>query len=181
MSYRLTPRVNLPLKKYDSISSNMGAISTFDGKEWGMHLGVDFDVQAGTQVFAIGRGRVVYAAMHPGKLKEDGTIEKRNWGGIVIIAHKHPLIKKVFYSLYGHVGKCLVKKGDAVEEDTVVGVIAPAMTEANGLWETEHLHFAIYTGPFKGRVLPGYFRKENFATEIEHWKEPLEFIEKYAS
>jgi len=53
---------------------------------------------------AVGRGKVVYSACHP------GSKEKRNWGNVIIIAHKHPKTKKVFFSLYGHLAERLVKK-----------------------------------------------------------------------
>lgn len=181
MAYRTTPKLAFPLENSDAISSNFGTLHTFDGEDWGMHLGVDLGVQAGTQVFSIGRGVVVYAAIHPGVMSDDGKIKKRNWGGIVIVAHKNPATKSNFFSVYGHLGKCLVKKGDAVELGTVIGVIGKAMSPENGLWEDEHLHFGIYSGPFNGKVLPGYFKKDNETTRPEYWQEPLSFVKNYGA
>jgi len=76
----------------------------YDGIFWGKHLGEDCNTRAGVKVMAVGRGKVVYSACHP------GSKEKRNWGNVIIIAHKHPKTKKVFFSLYGHLAERLVKK-----------------------------------------------------------------------
>jgi murein DD-endopeptidase MepM/ murein hydrolase activator NlpD len=128
---------------------------------------------------AIGKGIVVYSSIHLGKLAKDGTIKKRNWGGVVIIAHHNTKNKLNFFSVYGHLGKCLLKKGDVIDAGKVIGTIGKSMTPKNGLWEEEHLHFGIYTGPFDGKVLPGYYKKEAELTKMEYWQEPISFIKDY--
>lgn len=179
MALRSASKLNFPLEKYDTVSSNFGSLQTFDGEDWGMHLGVDFLAPAGTQVFSIGKGIVVYSAIHPGKISDKGEIEKRNWGGVIIIAHRSAKNKLNFFSVYGHMGKCLVKKGDVVERGDTIGTIGKSMSAENGFWEEEHLHFGLYVGPFDGKVLPGYFKKESELTKLEYWKEPINFIKSY--
>lgn len=162
-----------------NISSAFQERNIFDKRFWGIHLGIDIGVLAGTEVFSAGRGVVVYSKLHPGEFSPDEKILKRNWGGIVIIAHKDIKKKKIFYSLYGHLGKRYVKKGDSVEIGELLGTIGKSMTESNGIWEDEHLHFAIYDGPYHAKVLPGYYNKDADLENLKYWKEPLEFIKKY--
>lgn len=181
MAYRITPKLIFPIGNFKNISSVFGEVNVFDKKLWGKHLGVDISAPHDTKVFAIGRGMVVYSKLHLGEFSADGKILKRNWGGIIIIAHKRPETKKVFYSLYGHLGKRYVKRGDTIEMGDLIGTIGKSLTESNGAWEEEHLHFGIYSGPFHNRVLPGYYRgEEDKATKLEDWGEPISFIKSYS-
>jgi murein DD-endopeptidase MepM/ murein hydrolase activator NlpD len=182
---RETTQLILPLGKITKRNISLKFNDQFTEKkrkeiiDWGRHMGVDIKASAGTKVFCIGRGTVVYSKIHPGEFSPEGKVQKRNWGGIVIIAHEKPKNKKIFYSLYGHLGKRFVKKGDSVEMGEMIGTIGKSMTESNGIWKEEHLHLAIYTGPFHDRVLPGYYKKENKITKILYWKDPLNFISRY--
>lgn len=114
---------------------------------------------------------------------EDGTLIqglRRNWGGIVIVAHKNPRTGKVFFSLYGHLVDLQVSKGDRVEQGEILGVVAEAVTEDNGMWGEAHLHFGIFVGPWMGRVLPGYWSgPTDSRTRLEWWCNPLIFLENY--
>ncbi len=179
MPFRNTPALNFPVGNFKNTSSKFLQRNSYDGKDWGIHLGVDFASRAETKVFTIGRGIVVYSKLHPGEFSETEKIIQRNWGGIIIIAHKNPRTKKNFYSLYGHLGKRFVKKGDYVEMGDLIGTVGKAMSESNGIWETEHLHFAIYSGPFHLKVLPGYYKEGEETTKIEYWKNPIDFIDNY--
>lgn len=181
MAYRYTPNLTAPIGNFKNISLPFREPSMYDKKFWGMHLGVDIAAKEETRVFAIGRGTVVYSKLHAGEFSEDGKILKRNWGGIVIIAHKNPRDKKIFYSLYGHLGKRFVKPGDKIEMGDLIGMVGKSMSESNGGWEEEHLHFAIYAGPFHARVLPGYYREEESTTHLEDWIDPINFINNYSA
>jgi murein DD-endopeptidase MepM/ murein hydrolase activator NlpD len=184
MAYRLTPNLIFPIGNFKNISSGFGEMNVYDKKLWGKHLGIDISVPCDTKVFSVGRGIVVYSKLHPGEFSEEGDILKRNWGGIVIIAHKEPRTKEVFYSLYGHLGKRFVKRGDSIEMGGIIGTIGRSLSESNGAWEEEHLHFGVYTGPYHGKVLPGYFKERadgESVTEVEYWKEPVSFIKNYNS
>ena len=179
MTSRNTPKLIYPIENTNNVSSKFRDGNFSGGKDWGIHLGVDIPASFETKVFSIGRGNVVYSKLHPAKLSEDGKIDEMNWGGIVIIAHKNPKTKKVFYSLYGHLGKRYVKKGDNIEMGELIGTIGKSASESNGGWKEEHLHFGIYHGPFHERVLQGYLNEKSENTKMEYWSEPLMFIDEY--
>lgn len=170
----------LPIGNLKKISDNFLDRNFYDQKLWGTHLGVDIDAQADTKVFSIGRGVIVYSKLHPGEFSGDGKIIRRNWGGILIIAHKNPKNKKVFYSLYGHLGKRYFKKGDPVEMGELIGTVGKSMSESNGIWENEHLHFAIYEGPYHEKVLPGYYKESIDTAKLEYWQNPIKYIRNYS-
>lgn len=172
MAYLLTRKIEFPLEIYKVNSYKFHQNCTYNGINWGIHLGEDINRSAGAKVKCIGRGKVVYSALHAGRK------EKPNWGNIIIVAHKNPKTKNAFFSLYGHLGKRLVEKSERVEMGQIIGTIGKAKTPENGWWEEEHLHFAIYTGPWKGRVLPGYWEKGNKRTKLSYWQNPTEFIKK---
>ncbi|MBI4812798.1 M23 family metallopeptidase [Candidatus Falkowbacteria bacterium] len=173
MAYPHASNLIFPLDNYRVNSYRFGQKCTYHKVFWGVHLGEDINRPSGTRVKSIGRGRVVYSALHP------GTKEKGNWGNIVIIGHKHPKTKKVFYSLYAHLNRRNVRNGQKVEMGKVIGVVGKKNTSANGWWPDEHLHFAIYIGPWKRKVLPGYWREDQKLTELSYWEEPTEFVKKY--
>jgi murein DD-endopeptidase MepM/ murein hydrolase activator NlpD len=179
MAYRNTPILNFPIGNFKNVSLEFGRPSTYDQTYWGLHLGVDIEAAKDTKIFSIGRGIVVYSKIHPGEFSENGKIIQRNWGGIIIIAHKNPVTKKIFYSVYGHLGKRYLKKGDSVELGDLIGTVGKSMSESNGIWENEHLHLAIYSGPFHGKVLPGYYKEEREVTRLEYWHEPISYIKEY--
>lgn len=174
MAYLVTPKVIFPLEHYQVNGSPFGKRTVLDGVSWGVHLGEDCVVPAGTDVRAIGRGRVVYAALHV------GSEEKGNWGHIIIIRHKRPRSKGVFYSLYAHLGSVFKRIGDKVELGEPLGFIGESLTQENGFWEA-HLHFALYVGPWMDEVLPGYWKDGDGRTRPEWWKVPSEFIQNYNS
>jgi murein DD-endopeptidase MepM/ murein hydrolase activator NlpD len=172
MAYRNTPKVQFPLEHYQVNGLPFGKRSVLDGVLWGIHLGEDIMVKAGTDVCAIGRGTVVYAAFHA------GDAEKGNWGHVIIIRHRHPKRKQVFYSLYGHLGTSYKRIGDTVDIGEPLGFIGEGYTAENGFWEA-HLHFAVYTGPWQKHVLPGYWKDGDTRTRPEWWVVPSEFIANY--
>jgi|GEM_PF-599413 len=148
-----------PVKGFTDNSYKFG--EEVDG--WGRHLGQDYAVKAGTLVTSIAEGKVVYSHLHP------ATEEKKNWGNVVIIAHKYK--GKLVFSLYGHLGERLVELGTEVEKGQQIGTVGKGYTPENGNWE-EHLHFAIFRGDFLGQVLPGYDPPGN----IKEWIDPMEFL-----
>jgi len=85
------------------------------------HAGVDLKASVGTDVFAANDGRVVYA--------------KENYmeGKLLIIDHGAGI-----FSVYMHLSKFLVKKGDFVRKGQPV-----AMTGKSGRTRGPHLHFGI--------------------------------------
>ncbi|MDP2838191.1 MAG: M23 family metallopeptidase [Candidatus Moranbacteria bacterium] len=166
------PKLVFPLDSYLVNGAPFGKRAAHDGVFWGVHLGEDCVVPAGTDVRAIGRGKVVYAALHP------GTADKGNWGHIVIIAHRRPRTKEIFHSLYAHLGTSFKRIGETVECGEPLGFIGEAFTLENGFWEA-HLHFAVYVGPWSDEVLPGYWKEGEVRTRPEWWRVPSEFITEY--
>lgn len=142
---------------------------------WARHLGDDVVVDAGTPVVAIGAGAVVWAETRP------GSSERRNWGGVIVVGHQNKHQTEAFYSVYGHIMDLTVKVGDRVEAGQEVGKVAAGSTLENGFWKTPHLHFAIYAGPWKNDILPGYARPFARRTRFKWWKEPQAFIAAYNS
>ena len=173
MAYLTTPKIIFPLEQYVVDGTPFGKRVVRDDVLWGIHLGEDCTVPAGTDVWAIGRGKVVYAALHP------GTKEKGNWGHIIIIRHKHTKTRSIFYSVYAHLGVSFKRIGEKVELGEPLGFIGESNTPENGFWEA-HLHFAIYTGPWKDEVLPGYWKEGEKRTRPEWWQSPSEFIRQYS-
>lgn len=143
------------------------------GLLWATHLGDDVVASPGTPVAVIGQGEVVWSEVRP------GSHMKPNWGGIVIVRHHN---FQTFYSVYGHMKNLSVKKGERVIGGQKLGVVAEGNTPENGWWQTPHLHFAIYTGPWRDRVLPGYARPDDWLrvsprrTRRQWWHNPQEFI-----
>lgn len=142
---------------------------------WARHLGDDVVADAGTLVKAIGDGEVVWAEIRP------GTVERRNWGGVVIVGHQDKRDASAFYSVYGHITDLAVKVGDSVAAGQAVGTVAAGATPENGFWKIPHLHFAIYTGPWRNDILPGYARLAAGRTKFQWWREPEAFIAAYNS
>ena len=173
MAYLYTPNLEFPLEKYKVNSYKFKQKCTYKKVYWGIHLGEDVNRVAGTKIRSIGRGKVVYSALHP------GTKEKRNWGNLVIIAHKHPKTKKVFFSLYAHMAKRNVKKRQSIKLGQVVGSVGKKNTPKNGCWKEEHLHLGIYIGHWKDKILPGYWGRGSKRTNLSYWKEPTKFIQNY--
>ena len=140
---------------------------------WATHLGDDVVAEAGTPVQAIGEGEVVWAEVRPGSAK------KRNWGGLVVLAHTDKRNDQSFFSLYGHLTNLKVQVGDSLTARQPIGDIAPGLSPENGWWKTPHLHFAIYTGPWTAQILPGYKRPEERRTKVRWWRDPQTFISEY--
>ncbi|TAK95859.1 M23 family metallopeptidase [Patescibacteria group bacterium] len=175
MGYLLTKKLDYPVAGYQANSLSFGEAVVHGKTHWGIHLGEDMVLAPDTPILSIGRGRVVYAALHPGSEK------KPNWGNVMIIAHKNPKTSTPFFSLYGHLGEMRKQKGESVELGEVIGTIGKSNTPENGWWEAPHLHFSIYVGPWRGSVLPGYFKEGQKRTQMDWWVRPSEMIANYGA
>lgn len=173
MAYPYARQLQYPINDYHVNGLKFGVHGVYDGVDWGEHLGEDVIIPAGTPVVSIGRGRVVYAALHP------GNSAKGNWGNVIIVVHKHPVTRTLFYALYGHLGTLLKEKGQYVDMGETIGKIGVKNTVENGWWSDEHLHFGIYAGIWNGKILPGYYKAEQKRTVREDWMCPQEFIATY--
>jgi len=178
MSYPVSDKLMLPVEQYE--------VSGYSFKEkvrrkvvlWATHLGDDVTVAAGSEVEAIGDGEVVWSEMRL------GSEQKRNWGGIVVLAHGCNFQSSIFnfqtfYSVYGHLRDLQVEVGDRVVAGQKIGEVAGSYTPENGWWKIPHLHFAVYVGPWREGILPGYKRVEEFRTKVKWWRDPRSFISEY--
>jgi murein DD-endopeptidase MepM/ murein hydrolase activator NlpD len=118
------------------VTSHYGTRSDpFDGKQK-MHNGIDFAGKIGTELFAVAPGRVISAG------------ERVGYGKTVEVDHGLG-----FSTLYAHLSKITVVRGDWVRPGTVVG-----LGGSSGRSTGPHLHYEIrYNGaPFN----PSKFVKE---------------------
>ena len=168
-----TPTIQAPIEPYAVTGYRFGQRIPSRLILIARHLGDDILADPGTKVHATGNGVVVWSEMRL------GTVEKRNWGGIVIIKHMHPVTGAVFYSVYGHLDQLAIHSGDQVSMGDLVGVVAHGASPENGYWKRPHLHFGIYTGPWSNKVLPGWLRPFEGRTKFSWWTNPKLFLETY--
>jgi murein DD-endopeptidase MepM/ murein hydrolase activator NlpD len=98
---------------------------------------------------------------------------------VVIVGHQGKRAGPAFYSVYGHIRDLAVKAGEQVMAGQEVGRVAAGATPENGFWKIPHLHFAIYAGPWRNGILPGYARLWAGRTKFSWWREPATFIAAY--
>jgi len=101
-------------------------ISTFGPKKDGLHNdGINIKAARGTAVRAGENGRVVYVGD-----------DLEGYGNLVLIRHENR-----YMSAYAHLGKMLVKKGDAVKRGQSIGTVG-----STGHVDSPQLHFEIRKG-----------------------------------
>jgi|GEM_PF-1473042 len=103
------------------LTSRMGFRTDPFTKRRAYHAGVDFANRIGTPVHASQSGKVIYAGY------------KGNYGKTVILSHKQG-----YTTLYGHLDKTLVKKGQTVRQGQKIGTLGNT-----GRSTGPHLHFEI--------------------------------------
>ena len=86
-----------------------------------VHTGVDIGARAGTPVYAPARGIVAFAGWQNG------------YGRTIILEHGHDV-----QSLYGHLSKFVVKRGQRVEPGATIG-----LTGNSGESSGPHLHYEV--------------------------------------
>ena len=121
---RITPRkwtgaFLLPVD--DTATSSFGTRSFFNGQPRSPHTGTDFLSPSGRPIRAANRGAVVLAE------------PLYFTGNTVIVDYGDSL-----YSLFAHLSELRVREGDAVEPDTVVGLVG-----ATGRVTGAHLHWGV--------------------------------------
>jgi murein DD-endopeptidase MepM/ murein hydrolase activator NlpD len=89
------------------------------------HEGIDIAAPAGTSIFAVADGEVVYSG--------SGV---RGYGNLIIVRHKSKLV-----SVYAHNRRNLVKRGKRVKQGSVIGEVGKT-----GRATGNHLHFEIRKG-----------------------------------
>lgn len=108
-----------PLANHSAISSHFGQARTYSvGSDLEYHYGSDYPAPKGTPVRAINDGKVMVAANYPLR------------GGLVVLDHGAGLL-----SLYFHMSKIAVKKGQSIERSHKIGEVG-----STGLSGGPHLH-----------------------------------------
>ncbi len=104
------------------------AKETYKGK-W--HNGVDVGSPIGTPVVAAEAGEVVALG------NQDNYCPHAAYGKFIVIKHNDNLV-----TLYGHLSRQIVKKGDQIERGQVIAYVGKTG------WATgPHLHFTVFAGP----------------------------------
>jgi murein DD-endopeptidase MepM/ murein hydrolase activator NlpD len=94
--------------------------------QWYIHRGLDLSTyRAGDPILVTANGQVVTIAW-------DGS----GYGNYVVIKHKHGL-----YTLYGHMSRVNVTKGQFVSQGDIIGNIG-----ATGVVTGPHLHYEVHVG-----------------------------------
>ena len=88
-------------------------------QKWRAHLGTDFAAPTGTAVRTVGDGVVDFAGVQNG------------FGNVVFIKHRNQHV-----TVYAHLSKILVKKGQSVEQGQNIGAVG-----STGWATGPHLHF----------------------------------------
>ncbi|MDE0979401.1 MAG: M23 family metallopeptidase [Flavobacteriales bacterium] len=101
-----------------------------------MHHGMDFAAPTGTEIFATGDGKVV--------------LSKRLYNGF----GRHVIIKHGFgyETLYAHMSKTLVKKGQRVKRGEVIGLVG-----STGTSSAPHLHYEVHKDDKRVNPAPYFF------------------------
>jgi len=129
------------------------------------HLGEDWDgvgggdTDLGDPVYCIGDGVVVFARdCHQG------------WGNVIIVRHafREGLGVRNVDSLYGHLNKILVRRGQQVKRGQQIAEIG----NAHGLYDA-HLHLEV-----RKNIAIGMSR-DKFAQDLSNYYDPTTFIESH--
>jgi len=91
------------------------------GGRGNIHAGIDIGARTGTPVRAPARGTVAFAGRQNG------------YGRTIILEHGHGV-----QSLYGHLSKFVVKRGQSVEQGATIG-----LTGNSGRSSGPHLHYEV--------------------------------------
>ena len=101
-----------------------------------MHYGMDFSAPTGTEIFATGDGEVILA--------------KRTYNGF----GRHVIIRHGFgyETLYAHMSKVLVKRGQKIKRGEVIGLVGSTGTSV-----APHLHYEVHKDGRKVNPAQYYF------------------------
>lgn len=99
------------------------------------HSGFDITAEIGTKVYSSANGKVVFAGLDP-KIASNECKFNERYGNEVEILNEDGN-----RCIYGHLSKVLVKAGDIVDINTVIG-----LSGCSGGSRVPHLHFEIRKG-----------------------------------
>ncbi len=93
-------------------------IKGFVNSEMERHVGIDIKTECGEPIKAVEDGKVIYAG--------DSI---KTFGNLIIIRHKNR-----YNSVYGHVGKILVREGERVKKGQIIGKTGTLNQKGCGLY-----------------------------------------------
>lgn len=121
-----------------------------------MHTGMDFSAVKGTEIYATGNGKVVHVER-----------SRRGYGNHVIIDHGYG-----FKTLYAHMSKFDVRKGQEVQRGQIIGYIGNTGTSV-----APHLHYEVIKNGEKVNPINYYFNDltaEEYEKMIEVASQPTQ-------
>ncbi len=126
----------IPNKNLRRMASGYGMRMHPIHKIWKKHTGMDFSAERGTEIYATGDGVVVSAKK-----------ERRGYGYHIVIDHGYG-----YKTLYGHMQKFNVRKGQKVKRGEVIGYVGNTGTSV-----APHLHYEVIRNGDKINPINFYF------------------------
>ncbi len=97
---------------------------------------MDFSAPTGTEIYATGNGTIILT-----------KYSRRGYGNHIVIAHGYG-----YKTLYAHLSKILVKKGEKVKRGDVIGLVGNT-----GLSVSPHIHYEVHKNNKKINPVNYYF------------------------
>jgi murein DD-endopeptidase MepM/ murein hydrolase activator NlpD len=126
----------IPNKNLRRMASGYGMRMHPIHKIWKKHTGMDFSAERGTEIYATGDGVIVSA-----------TKERRGSGYHIVIDHGYG-----YKTLYGHMQKFNVRKGQKVKRGEIIGYVGNTGTSV-----APHLHYEVIRNGNKINPINFYF------------------------
>lgn len=126
----------IPNKNLKRMASGYGMRMHPIHKIWKKHNGMDFSAERGTEIYATGDGRVIKAEK-----------SRRGYGYHIVIDHGYG-----YQTLYGHMSKFNVRKGQRVSRGEVIGYVGNTGTSV-----APHLHYEVIRNGEKINPINFYF------------------------
>ncbi|MBT3621760.1 MAG: M23 family metallopeptidase [Flavobacteriales bacterium] len=105
-----------------------------------MHSGMDFSAKTGTEIYATGNGKI-------SKVRKS----RRGYGNHVVIEHGYG-----YKTLYAHMSKYIVRKGQKVKRGEVIGYVGSTGTSV-----APHLHYEVHKDGKKINPVNFYYNDLN--------------------
>ena len=105
-----------------------------------MHSGMDFSAKTGTEIYATGDGKI-------SKVRKS----RRGYGNHVVIEHGYG-----YKTLYAHMSKYIVRKGEKVKRGEVIGYVGSTGTSV-----APHLHYEVHKDGKKINPVNFYYNDLN--------------------
>ncbi|MHC1774115.1 MAG: M23 family metallopeptidase [Lentimicrobium sp.] len=123
------------------VSNTYGIVRRYRDGSPKPHQGWDFKAVVGTQVFAVGSGKVIF-------------IHDRGDYGLQL-CHSFEHKGKTYYAFYAHLSEAYVGRGSKIEIDDLIAKTGKSGNASNLAIDEQHLHFEIRTRRICGRGLDG--------------------------